>query len=123
MPMCTPVCLLFRKPFEFLLVLYFYSLQSFVSVFTTMFTRVPGEKLSTNFLFSVYCVWVFQISSFSVAGFGFWGMYLVIYMVQNPLAPGAGFCWGKEIILLALWPILALGVFHIGWGGCLSIRL
>ena len=57
-----------------------------------------------------------------MAGFGFWGMYLVIYMVQNPLAPGAGFCWGQEIILLALWPILALGVLHMGRGGCLGIR-
>ena len=36
-------------------------------------------------------MWVLQISSFSVAGFGFWGMYLVIYTVKNPLAPGAVF--------------------------------
>ena len=100
MPLCTPVCLPFCKPFEFLLVCIFihdYKL-SLACLITTIFTRVTGEEFSTNFLFSVYHAWVLQIFTFSVASFGFWGMYLVIHTVQNPLAPGTGFCWGLEII-------------------------
>ena len=63
-----------------------------------------------------------HISSFAVAGFGFWSMYLVIYTVlAHPLAPEAVFCLGQETFLQALRSILAVGVV-MGRGGCLRIR-